>query len=231
MANPPTSTRVSVSPLLEEDSCEQRLQWISSLFLFHFYTLSVSLICCSSDSILPLSSLFCWSAYHLVWDGDLIGHLPLVSLIASNCDESVSLKHSITAFVLLQRSWRAEWSSEKTRSPKWTSSSSWDQTQTLHVSNVLLRHLCLRCWLYCRVVRASVTEHHLPQHNNRDLGFFIHHVKSWKMFHMRKEGFHSRETWDDLFSLALLQRVERMWAQIQACITWLLKHQVWHENQ
>lgn len=171
------------------------------------HSLSLSLICCSSASISPSISphlclpLLCWSAYHLLWDGDLIGHLKLVSLIAGNCETRGSRRNSQSQCLYrCKGADRPNDQSEATRPLQWTSSSSWDQ-----VSNVLLRRQCLysHCSFFWFVEseRQSISTLHTHNDNNRDLCCFSFiTLKSWRMFHMRKDGCHSRETWDDLFS-------------------------------
>lgn len=87
-----------------------------------------SLICCFPASISPSISphlclhLLCWSAYHLLWDGDLIGHFQLVSLIANNCETRGSRWNSPSCrfAYCCQRSDRQTDQSETTCPLQWT---------------------------------------------------------------------------------------------------------------
>lgn len=160
------------------DSCEQILQWISSSSFFSSI-FPFPLICCSSASISPSISphlclpLLCWSAYHLVWDGDLIGHLQPISLIANNWESrGISQKLSVTTFVSLPRSWRVAWSKRE------DSSSSvdiivlmrWDTNSWCW--NVLPTRLWQWPQCYCCGVRAS----HIYWQQQGLEQFFIHLV-------------------------------------------------------
>lgn len=95
--------------LWQTSSCRRRTA--VSRYCSEFPFFPFPLICCSSASISPSISphlclpLLCWSAYHLVWGGDLIGHLQPISLIANNWESrGISQKLSVTTFVSLPRS-------------------------------------------------------------------------------------------------------------------------------
>lgn len=117
---------------------------------YSIFILSLSVICRSLASISPSISahlclpLFCWRAYNLVRDGDLIGNLSLVLLIASEY-ETISFKLSVAADGPNDR----------------RDSSSGDRTQnTRHLTDVSVG-VCVFLWSRSISYRVSPPYEHL----------------------------------------------------------------------